>query len=135
MEGDEPREAGVGEGQALHEEALLVAVEAVHLVGHLVLAEHVPVRLAGVLGAWRGQRGLARGPGAGGITQPPHHDGTTTTQPPQHDGSHTTTPASHLPLAEDREAHTRVRPGLGGAGRAFLSKVALRSFRGQFGGI
>ena len=106
VEGDEPREAGVGEGQALHEEALLIAVEAVHLVGHLVLAEHVPVRLAGVPGAWRGQRGLARGPGAGGITQPP-----------QHDGNHTTTPASHLPLAEDREAHTRVRAGLGGAGR------------------
>lgn len=62
MEGDEPREASVGEGQALHEEALLVPVEARHLVRHLVLAEHVPVGLAGVRGAWRGQNGLARGP-------------------------------------------------------------------------
>lgn len=62
MEGEEPREAGVGEGQALHEEALLVPVEAAHLVGHLVLAQHVPVRLAGVLGAWQRAEGPREGP-------------------------------------------------------------------------
>ena len=100
VEGDEPREAGVGEGQALHEEALLVPVEAGHLVRHLVLAQHVPVRLAGVLGAWQGAEGPCEGaPGAGSIAQPPRHN-----------GSHTTTPASHLPLAEERE---RLKPEFG----------------------
>lgn len=50
MEGDEPREARIREGEALHKEALLITVEAGYLVGHLVRAQNTPIGLAGILG-------------------------------------------------------------------------------------
>lgn len=59
VEGDEPREASVREGEALHKEVLLVPVGAGHLVGQLVSAQRVPVGLARVLGTWEGMEGAA----------------------------------------------------------------------------
>jgi hypothetical protein len=55
MEGDQPWEASIWKGEALHEEALLIPMEARHLVGHLVLAQHAPIGLTGVLGTWEGK--------------------------------------------------------------------------------
>lgn len=57
MEGDEPWEARIREGEALHEEALLIAVEARHLIGHPVRAQSTPIGLTGILGAYGKRRG------------------------------------------------------------------------------
>lgn len=51
MEGDEPWEPCVREGEALHEEALLIAVQAGYLIGHPVRAQDALIGLTGVLGA------------------------------------------------------------------------------------
>lgn len=52
MEGDEPWEACIREGEALHEEALLIAVQAGYLIGHPVRAQNTLIGLTGILGAY-----------------------------------------------------------------------------------
>ena len=52
MEGNEPWEACIREGEALHEEALLIALQAGHLIGHPVRAQNTLIGLTGILGAY-----------------------------------------------------------------------------------
>ena len=92
MEGDESREAGVGEGEALHEEVLLIAMEMGHLVGQLVLAQHVPVGLTRVFRTWKGTEGVATALGR-----------RMAVPPPQQRVTQATSPASHLPRAKEKK--------------------------------
>lgn len=52
MEGDEPWEACIREGEALHKESLLIAVQAGHLIGHPVRAQNTLIGLTGILRAY-----------------------------------------------------------------------------------
>lgn len=51
MEGEDPWEACIREGEALHVEALLIALQAGYLIGHPVRAQNTPIGFAGILGA------------------------------------------------------------------------------------
>lgn len=130
MEGDEPREAGIREGEALHEEALLVPVGAGHLVCHLVLAQHVPVGLTRVLGTWEGKKRVALTPqGAQGAGRMEEGLCNLTEKPKP--GNSPTLP---FPPARREKCLIISKGKARGKGRSFL-RLPFRCFGWQFGGI
>lgn len=73
MEGDESWESGIREGETLHEEALLIAVQAGYLIGHPVRAQDALIGLTGILGAYGKRNGCSenvKGSRAGQGKQP-----------------------------------------------------------------
>lgn len=59
MEGDESWESGIREGETLHEEALLIAVQAGYLIGHPVWAQDALIGLTGILRAYGKRNGCS----------------------------------------------------------------------------